>query len=114
MTGLRPFVALLPIACLPVALATITGCTTPVVSPSALTLAQKRVAQEVGTPPKEGTLIIVDYTKPSSEKRMSVIDLKSGRGKMNSLVAHGVNSGLLYATTFSDKVGSEMSSLGLY
>ncbi len=91
-----------------------TSCTTPVVSEPALTLAKKRVAAEVGTQPDKGTLIIVDYTKPSSEKRLSLVDMKSGRGKMNSRVAHGVNSGLLYATDFSNQVGSEKSSLGLY
>lgn len=101
-------------ACLVAMLASLSSCTSPVVSPTALSLAQQRVAREVGAKPKKGTLVIVDYTKPSSEKRMTVVDLESGRAKMNSLVAHGVNSGLLYATTFSDQVGSEKSSLGLY
>ena len=55
---------------------------------------------------------MVDYTKPSSEKRLTVVDLKSGRKKMNSRVAHGVNSGLLYATDFSNRPGSNKSSLG--
>lgn len=91
-----------------------TSCTTPVVSKDALTLAKKRVASEVGEKPEKGTLIVVDYTKPSSEKRLSVVDMKTGRGRMNTLVAHGVNSGLLYATDFSNQVGSEKSSLGLY
>ncbi|MCB1065102.1 MAG: murein L,D-transpeptidase catalytic domain family protein [Verrucomicrobiae bacterium] len=91
-----------------------TSCTSPVVSENALTFAKKRVAAEVGEKPEKGTLIVVDYTKPSSEKRLSVVDMKTGRGRMNSLVAHGVNSGLLYATDFSNQVGSEKSSLGLY
>lgn len=95
-------------------LALATGCTAPAVSDSAIAHAKQRVAAEVGEKPKEGSLIIVDYSKPSSEKRMTVVDLKSGRAKMNSLVAHGVNSGLLYAEDFSDQVGSEKSSLGLF
>lgn len=76
--------------------------------------AKERVVAEVGKKPREGSLVVVDYSKPSSEKRMTVVDLKTGRAKMNSLVAHGVNSGLLYATEFSDRVGSNQSSLGLY
>ena len=110
----RSLAHFLPAASLPALLAILTGCTSPVVSPSALSLAQQRVAREVGELPKKGSLVIVDYTKPSSEKRMTVVDLKTGRAKMNTLVAHGVNSGLLYATNFSDQVGSEKSSLGLY
>jgi len=110
----RSLANFLPAVGLPMILAFATGCTSPVVSPSALSLAQQRVANEVGALPKKGSLVIVDYTKPSSEKRMTVVDLKTGRAKMNTLVAHGVNSGLLYATNFSDQVGSEKSSLGLY
>lgn len=69
---------------------------------------------EVGGKPAEGSLVVVDFSKPSSEKRMTVVDLKTGRAKMNSHVAHGVNSGLLYATQFSDRPGSNQSSLGLF
>lgn len=101
-------------ACLPALLLIGTSCTSPVVSDSAMDFAKERVVAEVGDRPREGSLVVVDYSKPSSEKRMTVIDLKTGRAKMNSLVAHGVNSGLLYATDFSDRVGSNQSSLGLY
>ncbi|MBL9155725.1 MAG: murein L,D-transpeptidase catalytic domain family protein [Verrucomicrobiales bacterium] len=110
----RSFVTPLFTSALSLSLVFTIGCTSPVVSPSALSLAQQRLAREVGTVPKKGTLVVVDYTKPSSEKRMTVIDLKTGRARMNSLVAHGVNSGLVYAQSFSDEVGSEKSSLGLY
>lgn len=103
-----------PAIALPLALTLLTGCNSPAVSDSALGLAKQRLFRELGPQPKKGTLVVVDYTKPSSEKRLTVVDLKSGRTKMNTLVAHGVNSGLLYATSFSDKVGSEKSSLGLY
>jgi hypothetical protein len=103
-----------PAIALSLALTLLTGCNSPAVSDSALGLARQRLLREVGQQPKKGTLVVVDYTKPSSEKRMTVVDLKSGRTKMNTLVAHGVNSGLLYATSFSDRMGSEQSSLGLY
>ncbi len=114
MTDSRLFHILFRSASPLTALALATGCTAPVVSDTAIAHAKQRVAAEVGAKPKEGSLIIVDYSKPSSEKRMTVVDLKSGRARMNSLVAHGVNSGLLYATDFSDRVGSEKSSLGLF
>ena len=83
-------------------------------SDTAIAFAKERVANEVGGKPRKGTLVVVDYTKPSSEKRLTVVDLRSGRAKMNSRVAHGVNSGKLYATNFSNTVGSRKSSLGLY
>lgn len=110
----RYFSCLIPSACALVTAFLGTSCTSPVVSDSALSFAKQRVIAEVGEEPSEGSLVIVDYSKPSSKKRMTVVDLKSGRAKMNSLVAHGVNSGLLYAQDFSDRVGSNQSSLGLY
>lgn len=114
MMSSRYFSCLVPSVCAFAATFLGTSCTSPVVSDSALSFAKQRVVAEVGDAPKKGSLVIVDYTKPSSQKRMTVVDLKTGRAKMNSLVAHGVNSGLLYAQDFSDRVGSNQSSLGLY
>ena len=56
---------------------------------------------------------VVDFSKPSYLKRMVVIDLVS-REEFFFLVAHGKNSGELYATRFSNTPGSEMSSQGLF
>ena len=58
-------------------------------------------------------LAVVDYSKPSYLKRMAVIDLKTG-DKSFYLTSHGINSGDLYATRFSNTPASGMSSLGLY
>jgi hypothetical protein len=58
-------------------------------------------------------LAVVDYSKPSFLKRMAVIDLKTGEQSFFR-VAHGKNSGELYAVIFSDTPNSNMSSLGLY
>ncbi len=58
-------------------------------------------------------LAVVDFSKPSYVKRMAVIDLASGE-KSFYRVAHGKNSGELYATRFSNTLGSGMSSPGLY
>jgi hypothetical protein len=59
------------------------------------------------------TLAIVDYSKPSFMKRMSVIDLRSGNRTVYR-VAHGKNSGGQYARRFSNVPESNMSSLGLF
>lgn len=58
-------------------------------------------------------LAVVDYSKPSYLRRMTLIDLKSGEQTFY-LTAHGINSGDLYATRFSNVQESNMSSLGLY
>ncbi len=57
---------------------------------------------------------IVDFTLPSSEKRFYVIDLQNKQLLFHSVVAHGENSGDLYATNFSNRVSSHQSSLGFY
>jgi hypothetical protein len=56
---------------------------------------------------------IVDYNRPSTQKRMHVIDVRTGQVE-DLLVAHGKNSGNLYASSFSNKDGSLKSSLGIY
>ena len=59
-------------------------------------------------------LSIVDFSLPSSQKRLFVIDMLNGRLLFNTLVAHGRNSGTLMATRFSNRINSYMSSLGFY
>jgi hypothetical protein len=59
-------------------------------------------------------LTIVDFRKPSTEKRFWVIDLRNKTIKFNSLVAHGKNTGEQFATNFSNRPSSNMSSLGFY
>jgi hypothetical protein len=58
-------------------------------------------------------LAVVDYSKPSFLKRMALIDLTTGEQNFYR-VAHGTNSGKLYARRFSNVPQSGMSSLGLY
>ncbi len=58
-------------------------------------------------------LAVVDFSKPSYLKRMAVVDLVNGEESFYR-VAHGKNSGELYATRFSNTSESGMSSLGLY
>lgn len=59
-------------------------------------------------------LTIVDYSKPSTQKRMWIINPEQGRVLYKLYVTHGKNSGNLYATRFSNKVNSLESSLGVF
>lgn len=59
-------------------------------------------------------LVIVDFSKPSTQKRLCVIDVKQEKLLYQSLVAHGVNSGGNIATSFSNTPDSRQSSLGFY
>lgn len=70
------------------------------------------LAEETNTRPN--TISIIDFTLPSTEKRLWIIDLTQGRILHHLLVAHGKNSGELYAKEFSNKPDSYKSSLGFY
>jgi hypothetical protein len=59
-------------------------------------------------------ITVIDFTLPSTEKRMHVIDMKNKKVLYNTIVSHGRNSGQKYATSFSNKHGSFQSSLGFY
>ncbi len=59
-------------------------------------------------------LTLIDFTKPSTEERLFVLDLKDEKVLYSSVVSHGRNSGENYATSFSNQLGSYKSSLGFY
>jgi L,D-transpeptidase-like protein len=63
---------------------------------------------------KSPLLCVIDYSLPSTQKRMWVFDLASERLLFNELVAHGRNSGEDLAESFSNDDGSYMSSLGAF
>lgn len=57
---------------------------------------------------------IVDFSLPSSKKRLFIVDLKKKEVVYNTYVAHGRNSGKEMASQFSNQPESNKSSLGLY
>jgi hypothetical protein len=59
-------------------------------------------------------LTVIDYSLPSTERRLWVLDLKHGEVLFHELVAHGRGSGDNYATRFSNLNDSHQTSLGLY
>ena len=68
-------------------------------------------AGDLAAPP---TLTLIDYSRPSTQPRLWVFDLRSGALLFTELVAHGRNSGDNMATRFSDTMESRESSLGLF
>jgi len=68
--------------------------------------------QDDGVPVRSDALMVIDYTKPSTEPRLWVFDLNHSRVLFEELVAHGRNSGGNRAVQFSNQPGSLMSSLG--
>ncbi|NLC99476.1 MAG: murein L,D-transpeptidase catalytic domain family protein [Gammaproteobacteria bacterium] len=59
-------------------------------------------------------LAVIDFSLPSSEKRLWIFDLQSKKLLINDFVAHGNRSGDNFATSFSNTNGSHQSSIGLF
>ena len=66
------------------------------------------------SPKNRNIMTIIDFTLPSTDKRMYVLDMKAKKLLYHSVVSHGRNSGENYATSFSNRNGSFQSSLGFY
>ncbi|GGF18353.1 murein L,D-transpeptidase catalytic domain family protein [Echinicola rosea] len=69
---------------------------------------------ETGKVSSTKPLTIIDFSLPSSQKRLWTIDPTSGKILHHTWVAHGRNSGGLMAKKFSNTNSSYMSSLGFY
>lgn len=88
----------------------------PAANPAVLTLAAgaAECAGREGAVGELDRLAVIDYSRPSSEPRLWVFDLRRGRLLFEELVAHGRGTGERLAERFSNTEGSHMSSLGLF
>ena len=59
-------------------------------------------------------LTVIDYSLPSSEKRLWVFDLRDSKLLFYTYVSHGLKSGALLSNYFSNKYNSKASSIGTY
>lgn len=59
-------------------------------------------------------LTVIDFSLSSTQERLWIIDMKAQKVLMQTLVAHGRNSGFEFAKHFSNENESYKSSLGFY
>jgi hypothetical protein len=71
-------------------------------------------AGEVRQPRGRRILTVIDYSRRSGQRRLWVLDLEQGELLFSELVAHGKNTGADRARHFSNREGSNQSSLGLF
>ena len=79
-----------------------------------LALGASRCATVTGAVSRPETLTNIDYSKPSVEPRLSVLDLDTRKILYEELVSHGQGSGENFATKFSNAPDSHQTSLGLF
>ena len=86
------------------------------IDPKVFALALDAAASAVGRGRVKdpATLTVIDYSKPSTEKRMWVYDLRTHALLFDELVSHGRGSGKTNATAFSNDPSSNKTSLGLF
>jgi hypothetical protein len=85
-------------------------------SPKVLRMALDAVssARARGISGREDRLTVIDYSLPSTQPRIWVLDLERGKVLYHGLVAHGAGSGDKYANRFSNVNDSRTTSLGLF
>jgi hypothetical protein len=71
-------------------------------------------AKASGVSGRDDLLTIIDYSLPSTQPRLWVLDLSRGEVLFHELVAHGAGTGDNYATRFSNVKDSRQTSLGLF
>jgi hypothetical protein len=79
-----------------------------------LALGAATCAVRSGAVEDPSTLTVIDYSKPSTEKRLWVFDLRAHKLLYEELVAHGQGSGGNLATVFSNEADTHRTSLGLF
>ena len=80
----------------------------------ALALEARSCAVRNGEVDANARLAVIDYSQPSTEKRLWVFDMAQDRLLHHEYVAHGSGSGENLARHFSNIDGSFQTSLGLY
>ncbi len=73
-----------------------------------------KCAQNHGVGKNASRIAIIDYTIPSKQPRLWVVDLKAQKLLFEEYVAHGQGSGDDIPRFFSDRDGSHQTSLGLF
>jgi hypothetical protein len=80
----------------------------------ALAVEARACAARRGDAPESARLAVIDYTRPSTQKRLWVFDLEREVLLYTEHVAHGRGSGENLATAFSNRDESHQTSLGLF
>lgn len=80
----------------------------------ALALEARECALAQGSVRDAARIAVIDYSRPSTERRLWVFDLRQQRLLFAEHVAHGRNTGENHARAFSNVEGSYQSSLGLF
>lgn len=79
-----------------------------------LALAASDWARMAGAAARPDVVTVIDYSLPSTQPRLWVLDLERGRLLFHELVAHGAGTGENLASRFSNREGSRQTSLGLF
>lgn len=73
-----------------------------------------RWAMQHGKVNRSDILTVIDFNQPSAAKRLWVINLSTSRVLLNTYTTQGKQSGVFYATRFSNRARSNETSLGVY
>lgn len=63
---------------------------------------------------RKSLLTLIDYSLPSSEKRLWIFDLNQKKLLFHTYVSHGIRSGVFASNYFSNQYNSKASSIGVY
>lgn len=88
----------------------------PKLNPKALSYAVKGYnwAEAKGQVKNNKILTIVDFSLPSDQKRLWLVNLNTNKVILNSYTTHGKNSGFKNAIKFSNRDDTEKSSIGVF
>jgi hypothetical protein len=70
--------------------------------------------QVVYNTPNKHYVVIIDYTKSIDDVRLFVVDIEKSTIVLQSIVSHARNSGLMFATNYSNEFNTHKSSPGAY